>query len=138
MVLYGNEFLILIVFIYKYLENKKRSSKSKKFKYDRKNFNFWFDRYKLNYICMYNKYLINFVYICRYLNKNWIKIIEVGLVVVVLVVVVFGLMVGINECIDKVLFDSYVVIVFVSFVLYGYLVVICLFRRFVIKYLFDL
>uniref|UniRef100_K1Q6L9 Chloride channel protein n=1 Tax=Magallana gigas TaxID=29159 RepID=K1Q6L9_MAGGI len=45
----------------------------------------------------------------RYLNKNWIKIIEAGLVAVVSAAVAFGLMVGINECTDKAPFDSHAV-----------------------------
>lgn len=105
--------------LHKHSENKKRSSKSKKLKHDRKNFNFWFDRYKSNHTCMYNKHLSNFDHICRYLNKNWIKIIEAGLVAVVSAAVAFGLMVGINECTDKAPFDSHAVTASVGVVLYG-------------------
>lgn len=138
MVLYGNELPTSTAPIHKHSENKKRSSKSKKLKHDRKNFNFWFDRYKSNHTCMYNKHLINFVHICRYLNKNWIKIIEAGLVAVVSAAVAFGLMVGINECTDKAPFDSHAVTASVSLVSYGYLLVICPLRRPVIKHLPDL
>lgn len=87
---------------------------------------------------MYNKHLSNFVHICRYLNKNWIKIIEAGLVAVVSAAVAFGLMVGINECTDKAPFDSHAVTASVSLVSYGYLLVICPLRRPVIKHLPDL
>ncbi|XP_061198260.1 H(+)/Cl(-) exchange transporter 7-like isoform X1 [Saccostrea echinata] len=45
----------------------------------------------------------------RYLDKNWIKIIEAGLVAVVSAAVAFGLMVGVNECTDKAPFDSHAV-----------------------------
>lgn len=93
-----------------------------------------------NHTCMFNnlKHLINFVHICRYLNKNWIKIIEAGLVAVVSAAVAFGLMVGINDCTDKAPFDSHAVTASVSLVSYGYLLVICLLRRPLIKHLADL
>lgn len=50
----------------------------------------------------------------RYLNKNWIKIIEAGLVAMVSAAVAFGLMVGINDCTDKAPFDSHAVTAAVS------------------------
>ncbi|XP_048736803.1 H(+)/Cl(-) exchange transporter 7-like isoform X2 [Ostrea edulis] len=45
----------------------------------------------------------------RYLNKNWIKVVEAGLVAVVSAAVAFGLLVGINDCTDKAPFDSHAV-----------------------------